>query len=166
LTDGLFMDTVENVAKDYPDITLDDHHVDTFAMHLVMSPQRFDVVLCTNMFGDILSDQAAGLVGGLGMAPGLNTGDERAMAQATHGSAPDIAGKGIANPYAMVMSGKMLLEWLGAKHGEERFASAARRIEAAVERVITEEKHLTCDLGGEAGTEEMGAAIAAACNEI
>ena len=166
LTDGLFMDTVERVAKDYPDVTLDDYQVDTFAMHLVMRPQLFDVVLCTNMFGDILSDQAAGLVGGLGMAPGMNAGDEHAMAQATHGSAPDIAGKGIANPYAMIMSGKMLLEWLGAKHGEERLISAARRIGAAVEYVIAEAKHLTRDLGGEAGTEEMGAAIAAACNEL
>ena len=166
LTDGLFMDTVENVAKDYPDITLDDHHVDTFAMHLVMSPQRFDVVLCTNLFGDILSDEAAGLVGGLGMAPGLNAGDTKAMAQATHGSAPDIAGRGIANPYAMIMSCKMLLEWLGAKHGEERLISAARRIEAAVERVIAEGKHLTSDLGGGSGTEEMSAAVVAECNEI
>jgi 3-isopropylmalate dehydrogenase len=166
LTDGLFMDTVENVAKDYPDITLDDHHVDTFAMHLVMSPQRFDVVLCTNLFGDILSDEAAGLVGGLGMAPGLNAGDTKAMAQATHGSAPDIAGRGIANPYAMIMSCKMLLEWLGAKHGEEGLISAARRIEAAVERVIAEGKHLTSDLGGGSGTEEMSAAVVAECNEI
>ena len=88
------------------------------------------------------------------------------MAQATHGSAPDIAGEDIANPYAMIMSGKMLLEWLGAKHGEERLISAARRIGAAVEYVIAEGKHLTRDLGGEAGTEEMGAAIAAACNEL
>jgi 3-isopropylmalate dehydrogenase len=157
---------VERVAKDYPDVTLDDYQVDTFAMHLVMRPQLFDVVLCTNMFGDILSDQAAGLVGGLGMAPGMNAGDEHAMAQATHGSAPDIAGKGIANPYAMIMSGKMLLEWLGAKHGEEPLISAARRIGAAVEYVIAEAKHLTRDLGGEAGTEEMGVAIAAACNEL
>jgi 3-isopropylmalate dehydrogenase len=160
------MDTVENVAKDYPDITLDDHHVDTFAMHLVMSPQRFDVVLCTNLFGDILSDQAAGLVGGLGMAPGLNTGDTKAMAQATHGSAPDIAGRDIANPYAMIMSCKMLLEWLGTEHGEERLISAARRIEAAVERVIAEGKHLTSDLGGGSGTEEMSAAVVAECNEF
>ena len=166
LTDGLFMDTVENVANDYPDITLDDHHVDTFAMHLVMSPQRFDVVLCTNLFGDILSDEAAGLVGGLGMAPGLNAGDTKAMAQATHGSAPDIAGRGIANPYAMIMSCKMLLEWLGTKHGEERLISAARRIEAAVERVIAEGKHLTSDLGGGSGTDEMSAAVVAECNEI
>lgn len=165
LTDGLFMDAVENVAKDYPDVTLDDHHVDTFAMHLVMHPQRFDVALCTNLYGDILSDQAAGLVGGLGMAPGLNAGDTKAMAQATHGSAPDIAGKNVANPYAMILSGKMLLDWLGAKHGEKRLISAARRIEAAVERVIAEGKHLTGDLGGEAGTEEMSAAIVASCDE-
>jgi 3-isopropylmalate dehydrogenase len=88
------------------------------------------------------------------------------MAQATHGSAPDIAGRGIANPYAMIMSCKMLLEWLGAKHGEERLSSAARRIEAAVERVIAEGTHLTSDLGGGSGTEEMSAAVVAECNEI
>lgn len=163
LTDGLFIQEVERVAQEYPDVTLDDYQVDTFAMHLVMRPREFDVVLCTNMFGDILSDLAAGLVGGLGMAPGLNAGDTQAMAQSTHGSAPDIAGKGLANPYAMIASGKMLLEWLGAKHDEERLVSAARRIESAVERTIAEGRYLTPDLGGNASTEEMGAAIAKAC---
>ena len=166
LTDGLFMRTVEEVAKEYPDITLDDYQVDTFAMHLVMRPQEFDVVLCTNMFGDILSDQAAGLVGGLGMAPGLNVGLAQAMAQATHGSAPDIAGKNIANPYAMIVSAKMLLDWLGARHGDERLVSAGRRIDAAIEQVIANGSHLTRDLGGTASTEEMGSAIAAACGTV
>ncbi len=163
LTDGLFMRTVENVAEEYPDITLDDYQVDTFAMHLVMRPQRFDVILCTNLFGDILSDQAAGLVGGLGMAPGLNIGDTQAMAQATHGSAPDIAGKKLANPYAMIMSGQMLLEWLGARNQDGRMVAAARRITGAVEQVLSEGKALTRDLGGSATTDEMGAAIAEAC---
>lgn len=163
LTDGLFMDTVHEVAARYPDVELDDYQVDTFAMHLVMRPQRFDVVLCTNLFGDILSDQAAGLVGGLGMAPGLNVGDDHAMAQATHGSAPDIAGRGIANPYAMIASGGMLLGWLAARHSNPALADAARRIEAALERVLAERRALTADLGGTASTAQMGAAVAAAC---
>jgi 3-isopropylmalate dehydrogenase len=163
LTDEMFMSAVERVSDDYPDITLDDHQVDTFAMHLAMRPQEFDVVLCTNLFGDILSDEAAGLVGGLGMSPGLSAGDDLAMAQATHGSAPEIAGRGIANPYAMIMSAKMLLEWLGAHFGNVGLARAARRIDRAVEQTISEGKWLTQDIGGTASTHEMGTAIAEAC---
>jgi 3-isopropylmalate dehydrogenase len=166
LTDGVFMEAVERVARDYPDVQLDDFQVDTFAMHLVMRPQNFDVVLCTNLFGDILSDQAAGLVGGLGMAAGLSAGDTMAMAQATHGSAPDIAGEGIANPFAMIMSAKMLLEWLGAKHRAEDLTRAARRIDKAVGATIADGKYLTPDIGGEASTHEMGSAIAEACSTV
>ncbi|MBA2273737.1 MAG: isocitrate/isopropylmalate dehydrogenase family protein [Actinobacteria bacterium] len=166
LTDGLFMDSVHTVAKEYKDIVLDDHQVDTFAMLLVMRPQEFDVVLCTNLFGDILSDQAAGLVGGLGVAPGLNVGDAQAMAQATHGSAPDIAGKGVANPYAMIVSAQMLLAWLGAKHHDDRLERAARRIDSAVERTISEGRYLTPDIGGTASTHDMGSAIARACTHL
>ncbi|MGH2817321.1 MAG: isocitrate/isopropylmalate dehydrogenase family protein [Actinomycetota bacterium] len=166
LTDGLFMEAVESVARGYPDIELDDFQVDTFAMHLVVRPQEFDVVLCTNLFGDILSDQAAGLVGGLGMAPGLSAGDDKAMAQATHGSAPDIAGKLVANPYAMIMSTKMLLDWLAMRHQEEGLARAAQRIEKAVDQTIAEGKYLTPDIGGDASTHEMGTAIAQACTEV
>jgi 3-isopropylmalate dehydrogenase len=166
LTDGLFMEAVESVARGYPDIELDDFQVDTFAMHLVVRPQEFDVVLCTNLFGDILSDQAAGLVGGLGMAPGLSAGDDKAMAQATHGSAPDIAGKLVANPYAIIMSGKMLLDWLAIRHQEEGLARAAQRIEKAVDQTIAEGKYLTPDIGGDASTQEMGRAIAHACTEV
>jgi 3-isopropylmalate dehydrogenase len=166
LTDGLFMEAVEQVAAEFPDITLDDYQVDTFAMHLVASPQLFDVVLCTNLFGDILSDEAAGLVGGLGMAPGLSAGDDLAMAQATHGSAPDIAGKGIANPYAMIISAKLLLEWLSVRHHSAGLARAARRIDTAVDRTIASGEHLTPDLGGRASTHEMGTAIADACRQV
>jgi 3-isopropylmalate dehydrogenase len=166
LTDGVFMEAVQRIARDYPDIELDDFQVDTFAMHLVMRPQKFDVVLCTNLFGDILSDQAAGLVGGLGMAAGLSAGDEIAMAQATHGSAPDIAGQGVANPYAIIMSAKMLLEWLGGKHQQEGLSRAARRIDKAVEAIIAEGKFLTPDIGGEASTREVGSAIAEACSNV
>jgi 3-isopropylmalate dehydrogenase len=166
LTDGLFMRVVERVARDYSDVMLDDFQVDTFAMHLVMRPQEFDVVLCTNLFGDILSDQAAGLVGGLGMAPGLNVGDDKAMAQAVHGSAPDIAGKQVANPYAMIVSAKMLLDWLAVKYRQEGLARAAKRIEKAVDKTIAEGKYLTPDIGGDASTREMGDVVAQACAEV
>ena len=120
------------------------------------------MVVTTNQFGDILTDIGAGLVGGLGLAPGLCVGEKQAMAQATHGSAPDIAGRNIANPYAMIVSGQMLLAWLGRKHSEPKAGAAAGFIHAAVQKVIAEAKHLTRDLGGTASTQQMGDAIAAA----
>jgi 3-isopropylmalate dehydrogenase len=159
---GMFAEECRKLAKEYPDVAYDEVLVDTFGMKLVMKPQQFDVVVTTNTFGDILSDVAAGLVGGLGLAAGLSAGPDKAMAQATHGSAPDIAGKGIANPYAMIVSGQMLLAWLGHKHGEPRAVEAAKRMEHAVESVIQAGKVLTPDLGGKASTSEMGDAIAAA----
>src|SRR5688572_5551287 len=158
----MFAEECRKVAKDYPDAELDEALVDGFSMKLMMDPWRYDVVVTTNQFGDILTDQGAGLVGGLGLAPGLCIGDRQAMSQATHGSAPDIAGRNIANPYALVMSGSMLLDWLGRERGEERAVAAAKRIDAAVERVIAEGKALTPDLGGVASTTRMGDAIAAA----
>ena len=121
-----------------------------------MQPQRFDVVVTTNMFGDIMADLAAGL----GVAPAISAGPRRAMAQATHGSAPDIAGKGIANPYAEIMSMQMLLAWLARRRGDPKLAAAAQAIEAAAEEVIAARQPLTPDLGGSAGTRDMGAAIA------
>jgi 3-isopropylmalate dehydrogenase len=159
---GMFAEECRKVAREYPDVKLTEVLVDGFAMKAVMAPQQYDVVVTTNQFGDILTDLGAGLVGGLGLAPGLCIGARQAMAQATHGSAPDIAGRNIANPYAMIMSGKMLLEWLGHQRGEKKAVEAAKRMEAAVDRVIAEAKHLTGDLGGKAGTAEMGDAIAAA----
>ena len=156
---GLFVDTCRAAAADYPDITFETMVVDTFAMNLVMRPQKFDVVVTTNMFGDILSDEAAGLVGGLGMAPGLCVGPKYAMAQATHGSAPDIAGRHIANPFAMIMSAQMLLAWLGEKKNDDSAVGAARAIEQGMERVLTERASVTPDLGGKASTEEMGQAV-------
>jgi 3-isopropylmalate dehydrogenase len=159
---GMFAEECRALAREFPDVAYDEVLVDTFAMKLVMKPQQFDVIVTTNTFGDILSDAASGLVGGLGLAPGLSAGPQRAMAQATHGSAPDIAGKNIANPYAMIMSGQMLLAWLGHKHGEPRAVQAAEKIEAAMERVISERRALTGDLGGKASTIEMGDAVAAA----
>jgi 3-isopropylmalate dehydrogenase len=156
---GLFVDSCREVAAEYPDIAFDTAVVDTFAMKMVMRPQAFDVVITTNMFGDILTDEAAGIVGGLGMAPGLCVGPDYVMAQATHGSAPDIAGKGIANPYAMIMSGQMMLAWLARKKGDEDAMAAAAEIEKAVARVIAGGTKVTPDLGGKAGTAEMGKAI-------
>ncbi|HEY0337323.1 MAG TPA: isocitrate/isopropylmalate dehydrogenase family protein [Burkholderiales bacterium] len=163
---GMFAEECRKLAKEYPDIAYDEVLVDTFAMKLVMKPQQFDVIVTTNTFGDILSDAAAGLVGGLGLAAGLSAGPERAMAQATHGSAPDIARKGIANPYAMIVSGQMLLAWLGHKHQAPKAVKAANVMERAMERVITEGKVLTPDLGGKASTSQMGDAVAAAVSHV
>jgi 3-isopropylmalate dehydrogenase len=159
---GMFAEECRQVARDYPDVAFDEVLVDTFGMKLVMKPQQFDVIVTTNTFGDILSDVAAGLLGGLGLAAGLSAGPQRAMAQATHGSAPDIAGRRLANPYAMIVSGQMLLAWLGHKHGEPKAVRAAEAMERAIERVIAEARTLTPDLGGKASTSEMGDAIAAA----
>jgi 3-isopropylmalate dehydrogenase len=163
---GMFAEETRKMAKEYPDVAYDEVLVDTMGMKLVMKPQQFDVIVTTNTFGDILSDAAAGLVGGLGLAAGLSAGPERAMAQATHGSAPDIAGKGIANPYAMIMSGQMLMAWLGHKHGEPKAIEAAAVMERAVQSVIEQGKVLTPDLGGKASTQQMGDAIAATVAKV
>lgn len=159
LSCGLFIDSCTEVSREYPEIEFDNMIVDTFAMNLVMHPQKFDVVVTTNMFGDILSDEAAGLVGGLGMAPGLCVGPKFVMAQATHGSAPDIAGKHIANPYAMIMSAQMMILWLGNKKNDSNVIQASKDIELGVNKVLSEKKYITPDLGGTSSTEEMGKAI-------
>jgi len=159
---GMFAEECRKVAKEFPDCTLTEVLVDGFAMKLIMNPHQYDVVVTTNQFGDILTDEGAGIVGGLGLAPGLCAGEKYAMAQATHGSAPDIAGKNIADPYAMIMSGQMLFEWLGRKKNEPKATEAAQIIDRAVDQVIAEAKHLTGDLGGKATTTEMGDAIVAA----
>jgi 3-isopropylmalate dehydrogenase len=159
---GMFAEECRKVARDYPDVTFEEAMIDTISMKLVMAPQQYDVVVTSNQFGDILTDIGAGLVGGLGLAPGLCVGERQAMAQATHGSAPDIAGRGIANPYAMIASGQMLLAFLGRKHNEPKATAAAGFMQAAIDKVVTQAKHLTKDLGGKASTQEMGDAIAAA----
>src|SRR5712671_6664461 len=159
---GMFAEECRKVARDYPDVTFEEMMIDSISMKLVMAPQQFDVVVTTNQFGDILTDIGAGLVGGLGLAPGLCVGEKQAMAQATHGSAPDISGRNIANPYAMIMSGQMLLAWLGRKHNEPKAVAAAGRIHTAVHAVIAGRKQLTPDLGGQASTTDMGDAVAAA----
>ncbi|MEO7728540.1 MAG: isocitrate/isopropylmalate family dehydrogenase, partial [Burkholderiales bacterium] len=158
---GMFAEECRKVAAEFPDCELEEVLVDGFAMKLVMKPQQFDVVVTTNQFGDILTDEGAGIVGGLGLAPGLCVGEHQAMAQATHGSAPDIAGQGLANPYAMIMSGQMLFEWLGRKRNDSKAVDAAQRIERSMEQVIAEGKILTADLGGKASTAQMGDAVAA-----
>ncbi len=159
---GMFAEECHKVAAAFPDVTLEDVLVDGFALKVAMKPQQYDVVVTTNQFGDILTDLGAALVGGLGLAPGLCAGERQAMAQATHGSAPDIAGRGIANPYAMIMSGKMLLEWLGHQRGVPQAVAAAARIDRAMDKVIADAKALTPDLGGGASTSAMGDAVAAA----
>ncbi len=163
---GLFVEACAEIAKDYSDIVFETRVVDTFAMNLVMRPQDFDVVVTTNMFGDILTDEAAGLVGGLGMAPGLNVGPEFAMAQATHGSAPDIAGQHIANPYAMICSAQMLLLWLAEKKQDPAAVQAAKDIETGILDVLTRMEQVTPDLQGTASTEEMGEAICKAIKSV
>jgi 3-isopropylmalate dehydrogenase len=159
---GMFAEECRKVARDYPDVAFEEMMIDSISMKLVMAPQHFDVVVTTNQFGDILTDIGAGLVGGLGLAPGLCVGEKQAMAQATHGSAPDITGRNIANPYAMIISGQMLLAWLGRKRKEPKATAAADRMLAAVGSVIADGRHLTRDLGGHASTTDMGDAIAAA----
>ena len=159
---GMFAEECRKVAREFPDVTFEELMIDTISMKLVMAPQQYDVVVTTNQFGDILSDIGAGLVGGLGLAPGLCIGERQAMAQATHGSAPDIAGRNIANPYAMIRSGQMLLAWLGRKFDEPKATAAADYMQSAIDQVIAEGAHLTTDLGGKASTQEMGDAIVAA----
>jgi 3-isopropylmalate dehydrogenase len=162
---GMFAEECRKVARDYPDVEFDEMLIDSISKELVTDPQRFDVIVTTNQFGDILTDIGAGLVGGLGLAPGLCVGERQAMAQATHGSAPDIAGQNIANPYAMTMSGQMLMAWLGRRHNEPKAVAAADLMKAAIDKVVTEGKTLTRDLGGTASTQEMGDAIAAAVTQ-
>ncbi len=153
-TGGLFLDVSRHVGAEYPDIVTDDRIIDNAAMQMVMKPQQFDIIVTTNLFGDILSDLASGLVGGLGLAPGANIGYSAAIFEAVHGSAPDIAGKDIANPSAVILAGVMMLRHL-AEYG------AADRIERSVREVIKEGKKVTRDLNPESGvgTIEMTQAI-------
>jgi isocitrate dehydrogenase (NAD+) len=154
LSDGLFLDCCRKIAASCPEIAYDEIIVDNACMQLVLDPTRFDMLLLENLYGDIISDLCAGFVGGLGMAPGANIGDEGAVFEAVHGSAPDIAGQDLANPIALVLSGAMMLEHLGEK-------TAASRVREAVFGVLAEGQHFTRDLGGTAGTTEIAEAIAA-----
>jgi isocitrate dehydrogenase (NAD+) len=152
MADGAFADAFEDVASDYPYIQHGQFAVDALAFELAREPGPFDVLLLQNLYGDILSDLAAGLVGGLGVVPGANIGDRVAVFEAVHGTAPDIAGKGLANPLAVLSSGLLLLEFVGERR-------IAERIERAVFDVLEEGKHLTGDLGGDAGTARFTDAI-------
>jgi 3-isopropylmalate dehydrogenase len=159
LTTGMFRDVCRQVAADYPDVEVDDFHIDAMTAHLVRRADRFDVVVTENMFGDILSDLAGEIAGSLGIAPSINASHERAMAQAAHGSAPDIAGRDVANPTAMILSAAMLLEWLGGRHGDDALRTASGLIEeglAATVRAGTK----TPDMGGTTGTREFAQSIA------
>jgi 3-isopropylmalate dehydrogenase len=161
LSDGLFLREVRQAAREHPGIELEEVIVDAMAALLIREPMRFDVVVTTNMFGDILSDEAAEIAGSLGLAGSLNAGAERAVAQAQHGSAPDIAGRDRANPAALILSSAMLLQWLAGRHGRQSLGEAARRIEAAVDAVLADPAKRTRDLGGRVGTAEFGRLVAA-----
>ncbi|MFQ5740174.1 MAG: isocitrate/isopropylmalate dehydrogenase family protein [Acidobacteriota bacterium] len=157
VSDGLFLDSCQKVAKTFPEVEYQEIIVDNLAMQLVLNPKRFDILLLTNLYGDIVSDLCAGLVGGLGVVPGANIGRECAVFEAVHGSAPDIAGKNIANPMALLLSGILMLRHL-------QMSAAAERIWQAVCNVTREGKMLTRDLKGEATTEEFADAVIARLN--
>jgi 3-isopropylmalate dehydrogenase len=158
VTDGLFRDTCREVAIRHKDVAFDELYVDAAAMHLIKRPHEFDVIVTTNMFGDILSDEAAQIGGGLGLAAGANVGDRYGLFEPIHGSVPSKACMNVANPTSMVLCAKMMLDWLG--EGE-----AARMIEGAVFKVLSEGRVVTYDLGGKAKTSEMGEEIARHINQ-
>ncbi len=161
LSDGLFLREVRSVAADYPDVVLDDILVDTAAAQLIRSPDRFDVIVTTNMFGDILSDEASELTGGLGLGGSINMGDTICVAQAQHGSAPDIQDKGIANPTSLILSAAMLLDWRGRRDGNADLIAAARSIETAIDAVLAIQDNRTRDLGGLQTTDAFAALVIA-----
>jgi 3-isopropylmalate dehydrogenase len=153
ITDGLFRDTCKEVAAKYPDVAFEDLYVDAAAMHLIKRPHEFDVIVIPNMFGDILSDEAAQIGGGLGIAAGANVGDRYGLFEPIHGSVPSKAGMNVANPTSMILCSKLMLDWLGEYE-------AANRIEGAVLKTLSERKVLTYDLGGTAKTSEVGDEVA------
>ncbi|MDB5707325.1 MAG: leuB [Sphingomonas bacterium] len=159
LSDGLFLREIRKVAADFPEVTLDEVIVDAAAALLVRSPDRFDVIVTTNMFGDILSDEASELSGSLGLGGSINQGDTICVAQAQHGSAPDIQGQGIANPTSLILSAAMLFDWQARRTGDAAIGACGRRIEAAVEAVLADPATRTRDVGGPLGTEAFAAAV-------
>ena len=151
-TDGLFREIFYEVAKDYPDIATEDFYVDATAMYLITQPESFEVIVTTNLFGDILSDEGAGLVGGLGLIPSANIGEDAALFEPVHGSAPDIAGQNKANPIALMLSAIMMLRYLGENKEADRF-------EASILKVLNDANTLTGDLGGSATTDELASEV-------
>ena len=160
VSDGLYLECVRAVAAKYPDVTYEERIIDAMAALLVRDASQFDVVVTTNMYGDILSDEASEIAGSLGLAASLNAGDAHAVAQAQHGSAPDIAGKNIANPASLIGSAAMLLAWLGERRGDQSLTRAAAAIETALDRVIADPATRTPDMGGTLGTDTFGARVA------
>jgi 3-isopropylmalate dehydrogenase len=158
VSDGLFLEEFERAAKAHPECTVDDRHIDAACAELIRTPEAFDVIVTTNMYGDILSNVAAELAGGLGLAASLNHGDVHAVAQAAHGSAPDLAGRGIANPAGLMLSAAMLLAWLGRRHAREDLAATGRRLNDAVEATLAAGER-TADLGGGLGTDAFARAV-------
>ena len=152
--DGLFAATCKDVAKKYPAIAYSELYVDACSMNLIRNPDEFDVIVTTNLFGDILSDEAAQVVGGLGMGPAANIGEHFALFEPVHGAAFDIAGKNVANPSSILLSAKMMLEWLADKHGDKNAASEGQRIEDAISSILKENKK-TKDIGGKLSTSEF-----------
>jgi isocitrate/isopropylmalate dehydrogenase len=162
VSDGLYLDTVRAVGREFTDVKLEEEIVDAMAAKLVRHPERYDVVLATNFYADILSDLASELSGSLGLAGSIMAGEALCAAQAQHGSAPDIAGKDKANPTSLILSAAMMLEWLGGRKKSERLSRAGRAIDEAVDRVLAEPQMRTADLGGRLGTRAFGEAVAAA----
>jgi 3-isopropylmalate dehydrogenase len=162
LSDGLFLREARKVAADFPDVAVEELIVDAVAAHLVRTPDRFDVIVTTNMFGDILSDEASELAGSLGLGPSINAGDGVCVAQAQHGSAPGLAGRDIANPTALILSAAMLLDWRGRRDGNEALGKAAACISDCVEAAIADPKTRTRDIGGTLGTRQFTDVVAAA----
>ncbi|GBC73654.1 Homoisocitrate dehydrogenase [archaeon HR04] len=158
-TDGLFARCCREVASKYPSIRFSEMYVDACAMNLIRNPEAFDVIVTMNMYGDILSDEAAQVAGSLGMAPSANIGDTYAIFEPAHGSAPDIAGKGIANPLSLILSAGMMYEWLASKHNDVRCARASKLVEVSICNVLSK-GIATPDLGGKSSTEEVADAIA------
>jgi 3-isopropylmalate dehydrogenase len=166
VSDGLFLECVRAVAARYPEVDYDERIIDAMAALLVRDASVFDVVVTTNMFGDILSDLASEISGSLGLAASLNAGAEHALAQAQHGSAPDIAGQDRANPASLIGSAAMLLAWLGERRGDDRLTRAAATIEDALDRAITNPQWRTGDLGGPLGTKAFGERVAVLVDEV
>lgn len=163
--DGMFIESCQRIAQDYPEVRVDEVIVDAMMAHVVRTPERYDVLVTTNMFGDILSDLTAELAGSLGMAASINAGTHYAMAQAAHGSAPDIAGQNIANPFSQVISAAMLLSWYGQRHKKPAFLLASEALHAAVAQTIAAGEG-TRDVGGKLGTKEAGDALARHLNAL
>jgi 3-isopropylmalate dehydrogenase len=162
VSDGLYLECVRAVAARYPQVQYEERIIDAMAALLIRDASQFDVVVTTNMYGDILSDEASEISGSLGLAASLNAGDSHGVAQAQHGSAPDIAGKNIANPASLIGSAAMLLAWLGERQGDDRLMRAASAIEAALDAAIARPEWRTPDMGGPLGTDAFGARVAGA----